>query len=148
MRLVVVTRFTNVSDQLGIIEHRINYAYWAIIEIMTVIICANLPAMPALIRRGRRDLSTVSPSSSRYGNIVGRTFSLKASRHRTRNWFHSFPSSLPLSFFNISNKSRYTGNESVSQSNFADEKGGPGSNSNTYAREEVIDIDLTPKESS
>ena len=146
MRLVAVHRFTNVSASLDVVEHRINYAYWAIIELMTVIICANLPAMPALIRRGKRNLSKVSPPSSGYGGKMKRTFSLRNSRNRTKDWFRGVSSSLALPHFNISNKSKYTGNASVSQSNFADEKGDSGSNSNVFNREEMIDIELAPKE--
>ena len=35
-------------------KKRIDYTYWAIIEIMTAIMCANLPAMPSFIRHANR----------------------------------------------------------------------------------------------
>ena len=46
-------------------EERIKYSYWIIIEIMTVIICANLPTMPALVHVIKRTISkALSPSPS------------------------------------------------------------------------------------
>ena len=49
-RLVKVTQYTDRGNPLKAMKTRFDILYWTIIEIMTVIVCANLPAMPALLR--------------------------------------------------------------------------------------------------
>ena len=42
------TETGNEVDPLEVMEHRIEYTCWAIVEVTTVIICSNLPTMPVL----------------------------------------------------------------------------------------------------
>lgn len=50
-------------DASGLMQERIKYALWITIEIMTVVICANLPTMPALLWVLKR--TVVKPFSSK-----------------------------------------------------------------------------------
>ena len=70
VRLVFVVRFDKKIYDVSNVKERIDYSYWATIEITTAIICANLPALPALYRRltGRDKLLPISGSSSKANN--------------------------------------------------------------------------------
>ena len=67
VRLLFVVRFSNKINDVTNIKERIEYSYWAMLEITTAIICANLPALPALYRRvtGRDKVLPLSASNSK-----------------------------------------------------------------------------------
>ena len=52
IRLIMVAKFTKSDDPLEGTITRVQYVYWGVIEIVTAILCANIPAMPPLIRQG------------------------------------------------------------------------------------------------
>lgn len=47
----MVTKFTESDDPLEGAINRVKYVYWGVIEIVTAIICANIPTMPPLFRQ-------------------------------------------------------------------------------------------------
>ena len=53
----------NVYDPVEAMSHRIKYIYWAIVEVTTLIICANLPTMPVLVHNFKPLLRTINLSS-------------------------------------------------------------------------------------
>ena len=62
-----VTRLTKVVEYAAetiftAIEVRAQYVYWSVIEIMTVIMCANLPASPSFYRFISQKIETISQS--------------------------------------------------------------------------------------
>ena len=63
VRLDVVIRFAKLTNIFEAAAKRIEYAYWGVIEVMTVIMCANLPAMSAFLRFVGHDQKS-SPSTS------------------------------------------------------------------------------------
>ena len=63
-RLVRVAQFVLTDSIFALMERRIDLTYFAIIEIMTIIMCANLPAMPALVRHMGRSRAGYSQRSS------------------------------------------------------------------------------------
>ena len=50
-RLIKVAQFAEAVDVEGMLSKRMDYTYWAVVEVMTAIVCANLPAMPFFVRR-------------------------------------------------------------------------------------------------
>lgn len=90
VRLVSVLRFHSKITQRDLVSQRIDYSYWAILEIMTAIMCANLPALSALYRRTiGKDSSTFDASGS-HAN-TGQAFASKRSFSR---WVSSKSASL------------------------------------------------------
>lgn len=67
VRLVFVVKFDKKIYDVSNIAERMDYSYWAMLEITTAIICANLPALPALYRRvtGRDKVLPIAASNSK-----------------------------------------------------------------------------------
>lgn len=64
IRFYHVTEFSIYDSQISTIQNRQRHMYWAQIELVTAIICANLPAIPHFLRHFWRSAkSIVSPSS-------------------------------------------------------------------------------------
>ena len=64
---------------MDLLSQRIDYSYWAILEIMTAIMCANLPALSAFYRRtiGKdNNTSNASGSHANTGQATGSKRSL------------------------------------------------------------------------
>ena len=74
------------------IAERMDYSYWAMLEITTAIMCANLPALPALYRRitGRDKVLPTAASNSKPNN---QTSGLSRS-NLAKGWFDEKWSSL------------------------------------------------------
>ena len=83
VRLSSVVRFSEKVLKLDLISERLNYNYWAILEVATAIICANLPATPAFYRHvtGKGTKTTITGSS------LGGTGPSRLSRSFIRHWF-------------------------------------------------------------
>ena len=68
VRLHSVIQFDSNIRQVQSLTQRMAYSYWAMLEIMTAIMCANLPALPALHRyvtsKFKKEPFNVSHSSS------------------------------------------------------------------------------------
>ena len=54
------------KDYVDLMARRLDYTYWAIVEISTAIMCANLPAMSSLIRHINRSSFNIAPWFLRY----------------------------------------------------------------------------------
>ena len=90
VRLASVLQFHSKITQSDLLSERIDYSYWAILEIMTAIMCANLPALSALYRRTiGKDNSTLNASGS-HAN-TGQVF---ASKRSFSQWIGSKTASL------------------------------------------------------
>ena len=63
VRLDAVIEFANIANLFEAAAERVQYAYWGVIEVMTAIMCANLPAMSAFLRFVGHDQKS-SPSAS------------------------------------------------------------------------------------
>ena len=82
-RLASVVRFNENVMRLDLVSERMNYSYWAVLEVMTAIMCANLPALPALYRHiaGKGNVTTTAGSG--YNGSRPSTFN----RSFFRQWF-------------------------------------------------------------
>ena len=98
-RVVAVTQFSIDFNPFAYMETTIDDINWIIIEMMIVIICANLPTMPAVVGRARSLVQPYlfsSPSHSGSGSSTFRSpqspFSKWSCLHRVSDSFPSFPS--------------------------------------------------------
>lgn len=83
VRLSSVVTFSEKVLQLDLVSERLNYNYWAVLEVATAIICANLPAVPAFYRHvtGKGTKPTVTGSSQ------GGTRPSRLTHSFIRKWF-------------------------------------------------------------
>ena len=94
-RLVKVAVYTDKGNPITTMRGRIDTIYWTIIEMMTVIICANLPAMPALFRYVNGSSAEASPSSTQFSrDESGTKDSLKNAHTKSRSWYSSLTNSV------------------------------------------------------
>lgn len=97
VRLVKVVQYAQRVDQWDAIVLRFDYTYFAVIEIMTAILCANLPTMSSLLRH--ISSSKATRSNHGYGsNGVGGTDLRKANSGTSfvHRWFKSSIRSINL----------------------------------------------------
>lgn len=88
VRLDVVIEFANLTDLFVAAADRIRYAYWGVIEVMTAIMCANLPAMSAFLRFVGHEQKS-SPSTSVSHQYRSSSFSSSSSFPKVlRHWFN------------------------------------------------------------
>ena len=104
-------------------EGRIDTIYWTTIEIMTVIICANIPAMPALIRYLSGNSAEVSPSSTYYSHddseIVDPSGS---SQSKIQSWYKSLSESVHRHSLRITSRKSRSNESSMLRTSIMDEK--------------------------
>ena len=134
-RLVKVAQFVQSTDVVDQMVRRLDYTYWAIIEIMTAIMCANLPAMPSLVRhvsRGPFKAFRVLPGSREHS---GRSEDTKHPRFSLRKWVDRSINSL----YNASDGSRKReGNRySVSQMDLTGKR--------VITTNETLEFDMVPR---
>ena len=113
-RLILLRRYASNdgNDPVVVIEERITYSYWIIIEMMTVIICANLPTMPALVHATKRTVSEKMTLPSQYYNSTSSS-ALPSSPPR---FHHLHPYALPLYGGNTSSHAFSTNTKSSHRS--------------------------------
>ena len=90
VRLGSVVRFSEKILKLDLVSERLNYNYWAVLEVSTAIICANLPAVPAFYRhisgKGTNATATGSSHAGTRPSILTHSF--------IRQWFNEKSASL------------------------------------------------------
>ena len=64
IRLVMATQHSIDDEPKESIQNRLNYIYWTVVEVMSAILCANLPAMRALIRQVKKNIGIPSVFSA------------------------------------------------------------------------------------
>lgn len=127
-RLVIIVRSQQLIDRenlLQLMAQRINFAYWAIIEVTTIIICANLPTMPVLARSIRPLLRTVrlSSLSSHDRKHSGETTSTNPPVS-SQKWYHNVVTSYLRRASSFSKKSGYSDDTSNMRSDMIPSKEG------------------------
>ena len=103
-------------------RRRLNYALWAIIELMTVIMSANLPAMAALIRRRGHLASKKSSQSNSARSRAGRRSAFASLRNKSRSWFHSLTSTISGQTSTTSGKAQSSASINYLSADLEDEK--------------------------
>ena len=120
VRLVKVTQFSLFDERVEGITNRVEYLYWAVIEIATAITCANIPAMPSFLRylwRRVKGRSSLPASQTNGGN--SRRSAGQSSNKFSSIWSKSFYSNGQKSTLKGSQKSK----ASISQSELVETKG-------------------------
>lgn len=97
VRLVKVVQYAQRDDQWDAIVLRFDYTYFAVIEIMTAILCANLPTMSSLLRH--ISSSKATQSNHGYGSSGVDGMDLRKANSGTsfvHRWFKSSIRSINL----------------------------------------------------
>ena len=92
VRLVKVAQYEEFKGDSDRLRRSLNYTYWAILELMTIIICANLPAMPSLVKHSHHRIKVAT-------SVILRTLRGNKSAE------NSDTSSFPQNWFDISARS-------------------------------------------
>lgn len=113
------------NELLEIMARRIKYTYWAVIEVTTVIICANLPTMPVLVHNIEPVLRIIhsSPFSSHDRKQSGNTTSI-SSPVSSKKWYHGVIPSYVHRTLSLSKKSGYMDDTSKLRSDLTPTKEG------------------------
>ena len=125
VRLASVLRFIEKIKQLDLLSERIDYSYWAVLEMMTAIMCANLPALSAFYRKVTgKDGNTTNGHSSRAATGQANT-----SKRSFSQWVGSKTASVRQYSANrrtINDSSVVDIADATSQTNLTNYKGGNG----------------------
>lgn len=102
---------------------RIDTIYWTTIEMMTVIICANLPAMPALIRYVSGNSAEASPSPTYYSHDDTENVDpSQSSKSKMQSWYNSLTESVHRRSFRITSRKSRSSESSMFRTSTVDEK--------------------------
>ena len=122
-RLVKVSVYSDKGSPFSTMKGRIDTIYWTIIEMMTVIVCANLPAMPALLRYVSGNSAEVSPSSTYYSHDDNENAdSSQASRSKLQSWYKGLTKSVHRHSLRIASKKSRSNESSILRTSMGDEK--------------------------
>ena len=125
-RLVKVSVYSDIGNPLKTMRGRIDTIYWTIIEMMTVVICANLPAMPALLRYIKGSSTAAeSPSStlsSPHDDSMTRD-SYSIAHSKMRSWYDSLTGSVHRHSVRVTSRKNHSNDSSTFHSASMEEKG-------------------------
>ena len=121
-RLVYVSQFQPGPSNIELMKRRLDYALWAVIELMTVIMSANLPAMAALIRRGGQLKSRSSPQSSSVRPSSSKEGIFASLRNKSQSWFRTFTSTISGHVSNATGRSRSSASDTIISTDVEEEK--------------------------
>ena len=139
IRLDVVINFTVEDQNAEGDKGRTDHVYWAVIEVMTAITCANFPAMPPLLRCIYRETRKKSSTSRSDGSGGQSNFSSSRVRSFVRRSIHP-PQNLPTH----AEEKRVDGDSYSSRTDGSEKEKNNNNNNNVFTKE-AVEFNLDPR---
>ena len=147
-RLVAITQFSIDDDPFAYMETQIDDIIWIIAEMMTVIICANLPTMPALVCRIRSLVRRGGSSSPTFPHGDGSSRDTAQSpRSAFSKWtcLHMFSDSFPSFSLSVNSNSSHFHSGPASKTKLDEEKEGIARSNMLGNKDNDIEMNNNPR---